>query len=119
MHKSTPQYFARVFLATSCPILDTTHANPGHRFWFRINLPSLPSRWIGFGSRIALTVLLSPPPMALRLKIPTAQTGATRRNGGLLSRDPVIRFALLGFLFVSLLVIGVFSYWYVKYDRII
>jgi penicillin-binding protein 1B len=31
----------------------------------------------------------------------------------------VIRFALLGFLFVSLLVVGVFSYWYVKYDRII
>ena len=57
--------------------------------------------------------------MALRLKIPTASKGAQRPNGGLLSRDPLIRFALLGFLCASLVVIGVFSYWYVKYDRII
>src|SRR5215470_7243007 len=56
--------------------------------------------------------------MALRLKIPSASTGA-RRKGGLLSNDPLIRFALLGFLSASLLVIGVFAYWYVKYDRII
>ena len=31
----------------------------------------------------------------------------------------MVRYALLGFLCVSLVVIGVFAYWYVKYDRII
>jgi len=30
-----------------------------------------------------------------------------------------VRFALFGFLSASLVVLGVFAYWYVKYDRII
>ena len=56
--------------------------------------------------------------MAIKLKIPTARSG---RNHGksLLSRDPMVRAALVVFLSVSLLVIGFFAYWYVKYDRII
>ena len=37
----------------------------------------------------------------------------------MLPRDPILRAALLAFLSLSALVIGFFSYWYVKYDRII
>ncbi len=41
------------------------------------------------------------------------------RKGRPLARDPMVRIALLGFLCVSLAVIGFFAFWYVKYDRII
>ena len=51
--------------------------------------------------------------MAIKLKIPKTQ------GGGLLPRDPLLRFALLVFVTISLLLIGFFSYFYVKYDRII
>ena len=37
----------------------------------------------------------------------------------LLGRDPVVRVALIAFLSLSLLIVGFFAYWYVKYDRII
>ncbi len=57
--------------------------------------------------------------MAIKLKIPAARRAVQRGKSGALARDPVVRFALLGFLSVSLVVIGFFSYWYVKYDRII
>ena len=61
--------------------------------------------------------------MAIKLKIPTArstgQRGRSRGQGSLLARDPIVRIALLSFLSLSLLVIGFFAYWYVKYDRII
>src|SRR5260370_21259353 len=65
--------------------------------------------------------------MAIRLKIPTVRrgglnSGSRSGNGGrgrLLARDPIVRIGLLGFLSVSLVVVGVFAYWYVKYDRII
>src|ERR1700686_267830 len=61
--------------------------------------------------------------MALKLKIPTArsigQRGRGRGQSSLLARDPMVRIALLGFLSLSLLVVGFFTYWYVKYDRII
>jgi penicillin-binding protein 1B len=57
--------------------------------------------------------------MAIKLKIPAARRAAKRGKNGLLARDPLVRFALLGFLSASLVVIGFFSYWYVKYDRII
>ena len=56
--------------------------------------------------------------MAIRLRIPNAVRGARGRKG-LLPRDPIIRAALLAFLTLSVLVVGIFSYWYVKYDRII
>ena len=51
--------------------------------------------------------------MAIRLKIPT---GGDKRPR---SKDPLVRFALLGFLSVSLVVLAFFAYWYVRYDRII
>src|SRR6202051_2101623 len=65
--------------------------------------------------------------MAIKLKIPASRSGAqsgSRRGksggkAGLLGRDPVVRIALILFLSLSLLIVGFFSYWYVKYDRII
>jgi penicillin-binding protein 1B len=61
--------------------------------------------------------------MAIKLKIPTSrstgQRGRGRGQGSLLARDPMVRIALLGFLALSLLVVAFFTYWYVKYDRII
>jgi penicillin-binding protein 1B len=61
--------------------------------------------------------------MAIKLKIPsprTSRAGGSRRGiRGFLGRDPIVRVALIGFLTVSLLIVGFFAYWYVKYDRII
>ncbi|HSZ64291.1 MAG TPA: PBP1A family penicillin-binding protein [Terriglobales bacterium] len=60
--------------------------------------------------------------MAIKLKIPSSRTTSQRgrgRGASRLANDPLLRFALLGFLCVSMLVVGVFVYWYVKYDRII
>jgi penicillin-binding protein 1B len=61
--------------------------------------------------------------MAIKLKIPATKNGGKGGKGrgkkGLLSRDPVVRIALLAFLSLSLVVVGVFVFWYVKYDRII
>lgn len=57
--------------------------------------------------------------MAIRLKIPSVRLAGARAQGRLRIQDPVVRYALAGFLSLSLLVIGVFAYWYVKYDRII
>jgi penicillin-binding protein 1B len=57
--------------------------------------------------------------MAIKVKIPSARSPGKGGKGHLLSRDPIVRFALLTFLSVSLLVVGFFAYWYVKYDRII
>jgi penicillin-binding protein 1B len=57
--------------------------------------------------------------VAIKLKIPTGRSAGKGRKVRSLPRDPIVRIALLGFLCVSLAVIGVFAYWYVKYDRII
>jgi penicillin-binding protein 1B len=57
--------------------------------------------------------------MAIKLKIPAARSSGQRGKSRLLSRDPIVRAALLAFLSVSLVVVGFFAYWYVKYDRII
>jgi len=56
--------------------------------------------------------------LAIKLKIPRSRPGATGgRTGG--RGDGVVRYALLGFLSLSLVVTGFFAFWYVKYDRII
>jgi len=52
--------------------------------------------------------------VAIKLKIPRASGGKS-----LLPRDPIVRAALLVFLIVSAAVVGVFSYYYVTYGRII
>jgi penicillin-binding protein 1B len=61
--------------------------------------------------------------MGIKLKIPTdrrgGQSGKGRGKNRLLSRDPIVRIALLGFLSASIVVVGIFAYWYVKYDWII
>jgi len=57
--------------------------------------------------------------MAIRLKIPKVQRGSGGGKGRFRVKDPVVRYALTGFLALSLVVVGFFSYWYVKYDRII
>jgi penicillin-binding protein 1B len=56
--------------------------------------------------------------VAIRLKIPKAN-GNTKSGKSFLSRDPVIRASLFAFLIVAMAVVGVFSYFYVKYDRVI
>ncbi len=54
--------------------------------------------------------------MAIKLKIPKGGTGRRGRSQG---GDPLVRYAFLSFIVVSLLVSVFFAYWYVKYDRII
>jgi len=53
--------------------------------------------------------------VAIKLRIPK-KIGA---GSSLLPRDPVIRAALVVFTTLSLFVVGFFTYYYVKYDRII
>ena len=61
--------------------------------------------------------------MAIKLKIPTTgsagQRGRSRGKAACSPAIPSYGCALLGFLSLSLLVVGFFAYWYVKYDRII
>jgi penicillin-binding protein 1B len=56
--------------------------------------------------------------MAIKLKIPTARPGAGGKGRKRL-KDPIVQYAFLGFLSLSLIFSGVLAYWYVKYDRII
>jgi penicillin-binding protein 1B len=56
--------------------------------------------------------------VAIRLKIPKTN-GNPKSGKTFLSRDPVIRASLFAFLIVAVGVVGVFSYFYVKYDRVI
>ena len=56
--------------------------------------------------------------MSIKLKIPKGNSGG-KRGKGFLSRDPVVRAALTVFLVSAVLLVGWFSYYYVKYDRII
>ena len=55
--------------------------------------------------------------MAIKLKIPKS-TGPAR-GSALLPRDPVVRAVLIVFLTLAILVVSAFSYFYVKYDRVI
>jgi len=53
--------------------------------------------------------------VAIKLRIPRG----TKTGGVLFARDPVVRFALAIFLVLTVAVVGVFSYYYLKFDRII
>lgn len=57
--------------------------------------------------------------MAIKVRIPKGNTagGGKRKRG--LPRDPIIRAALLVFLLLAISFLAVFSYQYIKYDRII
>ena len=57
--------------------------------------------------------------MAIKLKIPKGTYRGKGKQSRMLPRDPVARFALVAFLTIAMAILGVFSYWYVKYDRII
>jgi penicillin-binding protein 1B len=56
--------------------------------------------------------------VAIKLKIPKDNSSGLRGKSGLL-RDPVLRFAFLAFAILALTAVGSFSYFYVKYDRMI
>ena len=56
--------------------------------------------------------------MAIKLKIPKTPASSSK-DAGVIPRDPVVRTVLAIFLALALLVIGGFSYFYVKYDRVI
>ena len=56
--------------------------------------------------------------MSIRIKIPKGNGGSGRRVRGL-PRDPVLRAALVLFLILAVSFTGLFSYYYIKYDRII
>jgi len=56
--------------------------------------------------------------VTIKLKIPKRKTSASK-NTGPVSRDPVIRIALAAFIVLSLGICGWFTYYYVKYDRVI
>ncbi|HXZ41977.1 MAG TPA: PBP1A family penicillin-binding protein [Terriglobales bacterium] len=56
--------------------------------------------------------------MALKIRIPKRSSGAKAAKG-VASRDPVIRIALCAFVILAVGISGWFSYYYIKYDRII
>ena len=56
--------------------------------------------------------------MAIKLKIPKPKT-AGKGSKGILPRDPVVRASLIAFATLAIAIVGVFSYFYVKYDRVI
>ncbi|MGA7906960.1 MAG: PBP1A family penicillin-binding protein [Candidatus Sulfotelmatobacter sp.] len=56
--------------------------------------------------------------MAIKIKIPKGAGNVGKGKRGL-SRDPVVRAGLLFFLVAAIAVGGAFSYFYIKYDRII
>jgi len=56
--------------------------------------------------------------VAIRVKIPNRTSGAKTGPGGS-SRDPVVRIALFAFVMLAIGGCAWFSYYYIKYDRII
>src|SRR5204863_8265731 len=57
------------------------------------------------------------PIVAIKLKIPHSRNNLGARRG--LRHDPVLRFAVGAFAIIAGLFVAFFSYYYVKYDRII
>jgi penicillin-binding protein 1B len=56
--------------------------------------------------------------VAIKLRIPHSKD-KRRSKRGFLARDPVLRFGLATFAIFAAIFVGVFSYYYVTYDRII
>ena len=56
--------------------------------------------------------------MAIKVKIPKRKVG-NERGGGNASRDPVLRLAFLSFVVLGIVLSAAFSYFYIRYDRII
>ena len=60
--------------------------------------------------------------MAFKLKFPKRDGKSDSKSGnrkGWLVKDPIVRIALAAFVLFSALVIGVFSFFFIKYDRMI
>ena len=57
--------------------------------------------------------------MTIKIKIPKGRGGSAGRVVPWLPRDPVLRAALLAFLILAVSFTAFFSYFYIKYDRII
>ncbi len=60
--------------------------------------------------------------MAFKLKFPARSGKSSPKNGsskGWLAKDPILRLLLAAFALVSVVVIGVFSFFFIKYDRMI
>jgi hypothetical protein len=57
--------------------------------------------------------------LAIKVKFPKGRKVVASGRGRGRQADPVVHYAFLGFLTLSLLVSAFFAYWYVKYDRII
>jgi penicillin-binding protein 1B len=56
--------------------------------------------------------------VAIKVKIPKPN-GKGKGSTGILPRDPVLRASLIAFFSLSIALVAVFSYFYVKYDRVI
>ena len=57
--------------------------------------------------------------MAIKIKIPNGSGAASGARHGWMPRDPVLRAGVVAFLILALSFTMVFSYFYIKYDRII
>jgi penicillin-binding protein 1B len=57
--------------------------------------------------------------VSIRIKIPRGNGGASGKKVRGMPRDPLLRAALLAFLVLAISFTCVFSYYYIKYDRII
>ncbi len=57
--------------------------------------------------------------MTIKIRIPKANEGTTRSGPRWLPKDPLLRAALVVFLVLAVSVTALFSFFYIKYDRII
>ena len=57
--------------------------------------------------------------MSIRIKIPRGNGGTAGKKARGVPRDPLLRAALLAFLILAVSFTCIFSYYYIKYDRII
>jgi penicillin-binding protein 1B len=75
---------------------------------------------MGFLPRRSATASLPLYTVPIKVKIPQTQKKAKRKSTQLLSLShPLVKLAIVGFVVLTLIVVGVFSYYYVKYDRIV
>ena len=60
--------------------------------------------------------------MAFKLKFPKRNDKSSPKNGnskGWLAKDPIVRLLLAAFALFSVVIIGIFSFFFIKYDRMI
>jgi penicillin-binding protein 1B len=57
--------------------------------------------------------------VAIKLRIPKKKESGSGNGQSRFSRDPILKIGLVAFIVLAVVAIGVFSYFYVKYERII